>query len=154
VVTARGPGGETRTFRAERFIHAKGFDVESNRPLPLASRDVHSIAPNELENSGLLSNDHTAPVWVIGSGKTAMDTIVALVRANPARRIGDASTDRAGVAIAPQYPRGWKAPEHPSTAGLRRDRLLRGAGPGGRGQDVRRGPRTGLHRRPLGRKSL
>jgi hypothetical protein len=33
-------------------------------------------------------SDQTEPVWVIGSGKTAMDTIVALVRANPARRIG------------------------------------------------------------------
>ena len=88
VVTARGPDGEARTFRAGRFIGAKGFDVEPNRPLALASRDVHSIAPNELENSGLLSTDHTEPVWVIGSGKTSMDTIVALVRANPARRIG------------------------------------------------------------------
>ena len=88
VVTARGPDGEARAFRAERFIDAKGFDVEPNRPLALASRDVHSIAPRELENSGLLSTDHTEPVWVIGSGKTSMDTIVALVRANPARRSG------------------------------------------------------------------
>src|SRR4029077_14971583 len=35
-----------------------------------------------------LSGDNAEPVWVIGSGKTAMDTIVALVRTNPHRSIG------------------------------------------------------------------
>ena len=35
-----------------------------------------------------MSDGHTEPVWVIGSGKTAMDTIVALARAKPARTIG------------------------------------------------------------------
>jgi hypothetical protein len=88
VVTARGPDGEVRTFTAERFIDATGFDIESIDPLPVASRHVRSIAPRELEDSGLMSDDHTEPVWVIGSGKTAMDTIVAVARANPARRIG------------------------------------------------------------------
>jgi NAD(P)-binding Rossmann-like domain len=88
VVTACGPDGEVSNFRTERFIDARGFDVESNDALALASRHVRSVAPRELEETGLLSGDHTEPVWVIGSGKTAMDTIVALVRANPARRIG------------------------------------------------------------------
>jgi Pyridine nucleotide-disulphide oxidoreductase len=88
VVTARGPDGEVRTVTAERFIDATGFDIESIDPLPVASRHVRSIAPRELEDSGLMSDDHTEPVWVIGSGKTAMDTIVAVARANPARRIG------------------------------------------------------------------
>ena len=88
VVTARGTDGEVQTFRAARFIEATGFNVESNDPLPLSSQQVRSIAPRELENSGLFSKDHTDPVWIIGSGKTAMDTIVALLQANPARRIG------------------------------------------------------------------
>jgi hypothetical protein len=88
VVTARGPDGEVRNFKAERFIDARGFDVEANDALPLTSRHVRSIAPHQLEESGLLGSDHTKPVWVVGSGKTAMDTIVALVRANPARQIG------------------------------------------------------------------
>jgi hypothetical protein len=88
VVTAHAPDGEVRTFTAGRFIDATGFDIESIDPLPVASRHVRSIAPRELEDSGLMSDDHTEPVWVIGSGKTAMDTIVAVARANPARRIG------------------------------------------------------------------
>ena len=88
VVSARGPDGEVCSFTADRFIDATGFDVESIDPLPLASRHVRSISPQQLEDSGLLSDGHTEPVWVIGSGKTAMDTIVALVRAKPARTIG------------------------------------------------------------------
>ena len=83
VVSARGPDGEVCSFTADRFIDATGFDVEPIDPLPLASRRVRSISPQQLEDSGLLSDDHTGPVWVIGSGKTAMDTIVALVRAKP-----------------------------------------------------------------------
>jgi hypothetical protein len=88
VVSARGPDGEVCSFTADRFIDATGFDVGSIDPLPLASRHVRSISPRQLEDSGLLSDGHTGPVWVIGSGKTAMDTIVALVRAKPARTIG------------------------------------------------------------------
>lgn len=87
IVTARDPEGRTHTFDVHRFIDATGFDVESLEPLPLSSRHVHSIAPNELADSGLLGRDD-APAWVVGSGKTAMDTVLALARANPARRIG------------------------------------------------------------------
>ena len=88
VVTARDPGGDISTFTADRFIDATGFNIEPKEPLPLTSLRVHSIAPQQLADSGLLSNDHTEPVWVIGSGKTAMDTVVALVRANPERQVG------------------------------------------------------------------
>lgn len=88
IVTARGPDGEVHTFESKRFIDARGFDVQPIEALPLASRLVRSIAPHELELSGLLSKEHSEPVWVIGSGKTAMDTIVALARSNPDRRIG------------------------------------------------------------------
>ena len=88
VVRAKGPDGDAHTFTAERFIDARGFAVESNDALPLSSRHVRSIAPRGLENSGLLSSDHDEPAWIVGSGKTAMDTIVALVRANPRRSIG------------------------------------------------------------------
>ena len=88
VVTARDADGEVHTFKAARFIEARGFNVEIKGPLPLSSQQIRSIAPCQLEDSGLLGNAHAEPVWVVGSGKTAMDTIVALVRANPARPIG------------------------------------------------------------------
>lgn len=88
VVTASDPGGEIHTFTAKRFIDATSFNVGVNDPLPLTSRDVRSVSPEDLANAGLLNNDHTDPVWVIGSGKTAIDTIIALLRTNPGRRIG------------------------------------------------------------------
>jgi hypothetical protein len=88
LVTARDPDGQTHTFMADRFIDATGFDVESLQPLPLSSQQVSSIAPNELAESGLLDRRDDAPVWIVGSGKTAMDTVIALARANPARPIG------------------------------------------------------------------
>ena len=88
LVTARGVDGQARTFRTQRLIDARGLDVESNPPLPLTSRAVRSVAPGELQDSGLLSSDHAEPAWIVGSGKTAMDTIIALVGANPKRKIG------------------------------------------------------------------
>ena len=88
VVSARDPEGRVCTFTADRFIDATGFDVESLHPLALTSRQVHSIAPTSLPASGLLGTDHADPAWVIGSGKTAMDTILAFARANPDRPIG------------------------------------------------------------------
>jgi hypothetical protein len=88
VVTARNSSGEVHTFTTQRFIDATAFNVEVNDPLPLTSRDIRSVSPEGLSDTGLLSKNHSEPAWVIGSGKTAMDTIVALVRANPGRRIG------------------------------------------------------------------
>ena len=88
VVTARDPDSDVHTFTAKRFIDATSFNVEVKDPLPLTSRVVRSVAPEGLADSGLLSRDHSDPVWVVGSGKTAMDTIVALVRANPERPLG------------------------------------------------------------------
>ena len=87
-VSARGRDGEVHTFAVDRFIDARGFDVEPIEPLTLTSHQVRSIAPHELAGSGLLSDEHQDPVWVIGSGKTAMDTIGALAKSNPARPIG------------------------------------------------------------------
>jgi putative NAD(P)-binding protein len=87
-VSGRDPAGKVNTFTAARFIDARSFDVEPIEPLRLASRHVHSIAPQELDGSGLLSSGDDEAVWVIGSGKTAMDTVIALVRANSTRHVG------------------------------------------------------------------
>ena len=86
-VKARGLDGGVATFTAERFIDAAGFDIGCLKPLSLTSQHVRSIAPDGLVDTGLLGDSDTDPVWVIGSGKTAMDTIVALVRANPSRPV-------------------------------------------------------------------
>lgn len=87
-ITALDNAGASHTFRADRFVFAAGYDVEASGPLPLSAASVRSIAPGQLEDSGLLGARKDEPVWVVGSGKTAMDTVDALARANPRRRIG------------------------------------------------------------------
>lgn len=87
-VTARDPDGEISTFTADRLVDATSFDVAALEPLPLTSQRVRSIAPCQLADAGLFNGDNSAAAWIVGSGKTAMDTIVALARANPARPIG------------------------------------------------------------------
>lgn len=87
-VTLRGPGGTESTIHAERLINAVGFNIEVNEPLALSSSQVRSISPHQLAPENLLGRDDTAPVWVIGSGKTGMDTVNAIVAANPDREVG------------------------------------------------------------------
>lgn len=86
-ILACDPEGRERTFTAAQLIHAAGFDVSVNPPLSLSSKRVRSTAPHLLAQDGLLSSDDDGPVWVIGGGKTAMDTVQALVAAS-GRRVG------------------------------------------------------------------
>lgn len=87
-ITARDPEGRPHVFRAARFIKALGFDVEVNEPLPLSSRHVRSVAPQHLDEDGPLAGGDDAPVWVVGSGKTAIDTAHALITRRPGRHVG------------------------------------------------------------------
>lgn len=77
-IRARDPAGREHTFTAGSLIHASGFDVSVNPPLAFSSERVRSTAPHLLEQDGVLSLEDDAPVWVIGGGKTAMDTVQAL----------------------------------------------------------------------------
>lgn len=87
-VVARGPDGTSHRFRADRFIHAVGFDVEVIDPLPLTSRQVRSVAPQHVEAEGPLGVGDDAPVWIIGSGKTAIDTAHTIITRQPGREVG------------------------------------------------------------------
>lgn len=90
-IVARDPEGARHRFRADRFIHAVGFDVEVNDPLPLTSQQVRSVAPEQLEQlegDGPLGAGGDAAVWIIGSGKTAVDTAHAVITRQPGRTVG------------------------------------------------------------------
>ncbi len=87
-ITAGDPDGATHTFTAERLIDARGYDFEVNTPLEVSSTQVRSTVPQHLVDSGLLNDADAAPVWVIGGGKTAMDTVNTLLEANPRRFVG------------------------------------------------------------------
>ena len=86
-VTCRAPDGSTVTIVADHLIDAVGLSVEPNQPLPLTSDRVRSVAPESCDmRSGPIAADD-APVWVIGSGKTGMDTVHTLVTHQPGREV-------------------------------------------------------------------
>eukprot|EP01051_Picozoa_sp_SAG22_P001711 SAG22_NODE_70_length_22717_cov_12.413741_14_plen_352_part_00 len=80
------------TVTADRLIKAGGFDVREKRPLelsPAVAGRVHSLCPADVGTAAWNARMRygagaQAPIWVVGSGKTAMDTIIALAGLGPA----------------------------------------------------------------------
>lgn len=68
---------------AERLVMAIGFDVPNPRRLELTSDKVVSTTPQCLE----ADIGTAAPVYIVGGGKTAMDTVYTLINRFPRRRI-------------------------------------------------------------------
>jgi hypothetical protein len=71
------------TVTAGRVIHAAGFDHEAPKPLELSAKSVLSIPPADLIET--LAKNPNEPVYVVGGGKTGMDTILAVLNENPKR---------------------------------------------------------------------
>jgi hypothetical protein len=86
-IAVHAPDGDCREIVARRLVKAFGYGIEENRPLEVSSSQVRSISPSQLEDLGLLAGDDGSPVLVVGSGKTAMDTVLALRIGSPNRRI-------------------------------------------------------------------
>jgi hypothetical protein len=66
---------EARTIRARTAVHSAGVDYHCADPLPISSDRVLSIIPQDLGET--LAAHPGAPVYVVGGGKTGMDTILA-----------------------------------------------------------------------------
>lgn len=77
--------GESRTVLARRAIFASGLDYSVADPLPLSSRRVLSIIPQDLRAT--LAAHPGAAVYVVGGGKTGMDTILATLAQDPGRHV-------------------------------------------------------------------
>ena len=75
----------TITVDADRVIHAAGFNCETPDPFELSAKSVQSITPADLLST--LAESQNAPVYIIGGGKTGMDTILAVQNENPKRAI-------------------------------------------------------------------
>ncbi len=87
VITCRARDGSTVRIVADKLIDAVGLSIEANQPLPLSSTRVRSVAPETCDmRDGEIGVDH-APVWVVGSGKTGMDTLHALITHYPGREV-------------------------------------------------------------------
>ncbi len=86
-VTCRSADGNVVTVTADRVINASALDIKALQPFELSSSKVRSVSPETCDmRTGAISEDK-APVWVIGSGKTAMDTVHALVTHQPGREV-------------------------------------------------------------------
>lgn len=101
--------GQRRLLRARRVIRAIGFDVPAIEPLALSSAQVRSSVPQDLAREGAL--DETAPVYIVGGGKTALDTAHALLSRMPGRRVtivkGDGMLFADRDQLAPRGVRRW-----------------------------------------------
>lgn len=87
VITCRDSNGSPVRIVADRLINAVGLSIEANQPLPLSSSRVRSVSPESCDmRDGPIAGDE-APVWVIGSGKTGMDTLHALITHHPGREV-------------------------------------------------------------------
>jgi hypothetical protein len=86
-VTCRSADGRTMVIETKRLIKAYGFRVEPNDPLPLSSQNVHSVSPDTCDMRTAPIRDSDTPVWIVGGGKTAMDTAHTLIREYPGREI-------------------------------------------------------------------
>ncbi|MFV8266692.1 potassium transporter [Mycolicibacterium peregrinum] len=86
-VTCRDGDGEPRTIRTTRLIKVYGVRVMPNEALELSSERVRSVSPDSCDVRSGEIHDTNTPVWVIGSGKTAMDTAHALITSSPGREV-------------------------------------------------------------------
>jgi hypothetical protein len=81
-----GNGAATVRIRARRLLKATGADIGMLPPFPLSSTRVQSVGVSDPVLTTAEFLDSTAPVYVIGSGKTAMDTVRHLAQQSRARR--------------------------------------------------------------------
>jgi len=73
------------TVSADRVVHAAGFDCVAPEPIALSAKSVLSITPADLSTT--LTQNQNAPIYIVGGGKTGMDTILAVLDENPKRAV-------------------------------------------------------------------
>lgn len=74
-------------IEADRLIKAYGQAVETNAPLELSTAHARSVSPDHFDVRGPEMRASDAPVWIVGGGKTGMDTAHALITEQPGREV-------------------------------------------------------------------
>ncbi|MEY4577681.1 MAG: hypothetical protein RL701_2384 [Pseudomonadota bacterium] len=82
-----GPDAEPLRIRTKRLVKAFGYDIQTNDPLPVASSHVRSISPNDFDIASEELRTSTTPIYVVGAGKTGMDTAHELMTRYPQRKV-------------------------------------------------------------------
>ncbi len=86
-VTLRGPDGRTETLTTRRLIKAYGNNVVPSSPLPISSAAIRSTTPEALPAVIANHPEDRGPIWIVGSGKTAMDVALMLRQECPGREL-------------------------------------------------------------------
>lgn len=86
VVTCTDRDDRSLVIEADTLITAFGHDVRPKDPLDLSSTRVRSVSPDHGDLVGSVVRDH-APVWIVGGGKTGMDTAHTLLTHGPGREV-------------------------------------------------------------------
>ena len=86
-VTFQAPDGRIEQVRAKRLIKAFGHQVTPNSPLGISSGRVRSTTPELLDLQSEAIRKDDAPIWIVGSGKTAMDTAHLIITELPGREV-------------------------------------------------------------------
>ena len=81
------PGRPGLRITTKRFIKAFGFDVHTNAALALSSQHVRSVSPDRFDLLGQQMRESDAPIFIVGGGKTGMDTAYTLISNYPKRAI-------------------------------------------------------------------
>ncbi|MBV8347684.1 MAG: FAD-dependent oxidoreductase, partial [Mycolicibacterium sp.] len=86
-ITCRSSGGRRLVVEAKRLIKAYGFQTRPNDPLEISSERILSVSPDFCDMRCDEMRGSDTPVWIIGGGKTAMDTAYALITEYPGREV-------------------------------------------------------------------
>ena len=86
-IICRSLDGKQRVVEAKRLIKAYGFRVTPNDALEFSSARVHSVSPDSCDMRCDEIQASDTPVWIVGGGKTAMDTAHALITECPGREV-------------------------------------------------------------------
>jgi hypothetical protein len=87
LVRARNAEGEHLEVDAAKLIKGFGFEIGPDLPLKLTSDRVRSIAPSMIHEHRDELYGGDGPIWIVGGGKTAMDTAHLLVTEAPGREV-------------------------------------------------------------------
>lgn len=108
-VSCTDAAGTEHLIRADRLIKAYGLRVTPNDPLQVSSDSVRSVSPNSCDVRHGEIADSDAPVWIIGSGKTAMDTAYTLITEHPGREVNMVAGSGTFFSSRDSFfPTGWK----------------------------------------------